>query len=202
MCACALKHFFFLRKASIPPPPPLAGQEEHPAPRPAGPTHVAHATRWPCSAGQVQSTSSPFDSGLRPGALGPTRKLFTADNLLDDVSGILFDSPTSVVVSLDDLSVTAPRGSAAEDCRVKNRQPLLPEPGDLTPQIPNYIAHFQSSAPLFLGNLRYELVIMSWSSSAVRVGHHRRCELVIIGGTSWSSSAVRVGHHRRSSSAV
>jgi hypothetical protein len=61
-----------------------------------------------------------------------------------------------VVVSLDDLSVTAPRGSAAEDRRVKNRQPLLLSQG----KIINYIAHFQSSAPLFLGNLRYELVVI------------------------------------------
>jgi hypothetical protein len=43
----------------------------------------------------VHSTSSPFNSFLRSGVLGPNHKLFTADNLLDDVPGILFDSPTT-----------------------------------------------------------------------------------------------------------
>jgi hypothetical protein len=61
-----------------------------------------------------------------------------------------------MAVSLDHLSVAAPRGSAAEDRLVKNLQPPLPEP-DHAPQELRLVI----KTPLRLGGMCYETVAIN-----------------------------------------
>ena len=66
-----------------------------------------------------------------------------------------------MIVSLDELPVAAPRGSATEDRQVKKQQPLLPEPepGDNTPQQRQYALDHRSNH--YLGHIRYELRVIN-----------------------------------------